>query len=165
VTLGTLDNEAEGVLEAAVEGLRDEPANLIVTVGPSRDPAELGPQPPNVHVERYVPQSLLLRRCDVVVAHGGSGTMLAALNEGLPLLLLPQGANQFWNAERCAELGAGIRLLPDEVTPASVRRAVTTLRTDPTFRERAQALAAEISAMPGPEELVPVLEQLAARRG
>ena len=158
VTLGTLDNEAPGVIEAAVEGLRDEPLDVVVTVGPSRDPDELGPQPANVHVERYVPQSLLLRRCDVVVAHGGSGTMLAALAHGLPMLLLPQGANQFWTAERCAGLGLAIRLLPDEVDAGAVRGAVRALLDRPAFRERAAELAGEIAAMPAPAEVVSRLE-------
>jgi UDP:flavonoid glycosyltransferase YjiC (YdhE family) len=163
VTLGTLDNDAPGVIEAAVEGLRGEPLNVIVTVGPNRDPEELGPQPANVHVERYVPQSLLLPHCDVVVAHGGSGTTLAALGHGLPLLVLPQGANQFWNAERCATLGAAIRLLPDEVDAGSVREAVRALLEDPGYRAQARRLAAEIAAMPAPADVVPTLEALAAR--
>lgn len=161
VTLGTLDNDAPGVIEAAVEGLRDEPVNLIVTVGPSREPNDLGPQPPNVRIERYLPQSLLLPRCDVVVAHGGSGTMLASLAHGLPLLVLPQGANQFWNAQRCASLGVGIRLLPGEVSPGAVRRAVHALLEEPGYREQAGRLAAEIAAMPGPDEVVALLEALA----
>lgn len=165
VTLGTLDNDAPGVLEAVVEGLRDEPLNVLVTVGPSRDPAELGPQPANVRVERYVPQSLLLPRCDAVVAHGGSGTTLAALAHGLPLLLLPQGANQFANAERGAEFGAGIRLLPGEVGPAAVRTAVRALFEEPGYRQRAQDVAAEIERMPAPEAVVPLLEALAAQNG
>ena len=160
VTLGTLDNSTPGVIEAAVEGLRDEPVNLIVTVGPDRDPAELGPQPPNVHVERYVPQSLLFPSCDVVATHGGSGTTLAALAHGLPLLVLPQGANQFWNATRAAELGVGVRLLPDEVSPKTMREAVRALLGRPSYRERAGALAAEIGAMPGPEDAVSLLETL-----
>ena len=160
VTLGTLDNEAPGVIEAAVEGLRDEPLNVVVTVGPNRDPGELGAQPANVHVERYVPQSLLLPHCDAVVAHGGSGTTLAALAHGLPMLVLPQGANQFWNADRCAELGVAIRLLPPEVDAGAVRDAVRTLLTVPTFRERAGELAEEIAGMPAPEDVVPVLESL-----
>lgn len=161
VTLGTLDNEAPGVIEAAVEGLRQEPVNLVVTVGPSRDPEELGPQPPNVHVERYVPQSLLFPRCDVVVTHGGSGTTLAALGHGLPLLVLPQGANQFWNAERCDALGVGRRLLPGQVDPAAVRREVQALLERPAYRDGARRLADEIEAMPGPEEAVALLEALA----
>lgn len=162
VTLGTVENEAEGVLEAAVAGLGDEPVDLVVTVGPSRDPGELGPQPPHVHVERYVAQSLLLPRCDVVVAHGGSGTMLAALALGLPMLLLPQGANQFSNAERCAAAGVARWLPPHEVTPGAVRDAVRLLLSDPSHRQRAEVLAAEIAAMPAPGDAVPELEALAA---
>ena len=153
VTLGTLDNDAPGVLEAAIQGLSGERVNVIVTVGPSRDPSELGPQPAHVHVERYVPQSLLLPHCDVVVAHGGSGTTVAALAHGLPLLLLPQGANQFENAKRCAAIGAGIRLLPEEVSADTVRSSVRSLFDDPGYRDRAGEVAAEIEHMPSPEDV------------
>lgn len=161
VTLGTLDNDAPGVIEAAVEGLRGEPLNLIVTVGPNRDTEELGSQPPNVHVARYLPQSLLLPHCDVVVTHGGSGTTLAALGHGLPVLVLPQGANQFWNAERCAGLGVGTRLLPGEVKPRAVRNEVQALLGQPVYRERAAGVAAEIAGMPGPVDAAALLEELA----
>jgi UDP:flavonoid glycosyltransferase YjiC (YdhE family) len=164
VTLGTLDNNAPGVLEAAVEGLRDEPVNAIVTVGPNRDPEELGPQPAHIRVERYVPQSLLLPKCDVVVAHGGSGTTLGALAHGLPLLLLPQGANQFENAERCAALGAGIRLLPGEVGAEPVRRAVRALLDEPGYRARAREVAGEIERMPAPAEVSRAVVELARTR-
>lgn len=162
VTLGTVENEAEGVLEAAVAGLRDEPVDVVVTVGPSRDPDELGPQPPNVHVERYVAQSMLLPRCDVVVAHGGSGTMLAALGLGLPLLLLPQGANQFDNAQRCAAAGVARTIAPPDVSAGTVRDGVGALLGDPSYRRQAQAVAAEIAAMPAPEDVVPGLVELAS---
>jgi UDP:flavonoid glycosyltransferase YjiC (YdhE family) len=165
VTLGTLHNDAAGVLEAAVAGLRDEPLNVVVTVGPDRDPAELGPQPANVHVERYVPQSLLLARCHAVVAHGGSGTTLAALAYGLPLLLLPQGANHFDTAERCVAAGVGIQLLPEEVDAGSVRHAVRALLEGPRYRERAAGVAAEIAGMPAPADLVAPLEDIATGIG
>lgn len=162
VTLGTVDNGAPGVIEAAVAGLREEPVNLVVSVGPDRDPAELGPQPPHVRVERYVPQSLLFPRCDVVVTHGGSGTVLAALAHGLPLLVLPQGANQFWNADRCVELGVGLRLAAGDVSPDAIRDRVETLLGVRAFRDAAVGMAAEIAAMPGPDEAVGLLEALAA---
>jgi UDP:flavonoid glycosyltransferase YjiC (YdhE family) len=45
----------------------------------------------NVHVEHYVPQSLLLPHCSAVICHGGAGTTLSSLALGLPLLILPQG--------------------------------------------------------------------------
>ena len=164
VTLGTIDNHAPGVFETVLEGLRDEPINVVVTVGHTRDPAELGPQPDHVHVERYIPQSLLFPRCDAVVAHGGSGTTLSALAAGLPLLLLPQGANQFWNAERAVELGIGSRLLPEELDPAAVRREARTLLQEPSYRSRAQAIRHEIEQMPGPEVAVELIERLGRER-
>ena len=60
VTLGTVFNQAEQVFRTVLDGIRDQPVNVIVTVGEDGDPAALGPQPANVHVERYIPQSRLL---------------------------------------------------------------------------------------------------------
>src|SRR5205085_12588168 len=56
-TLGTFDNRMTEILTAILEGLRDEPINLILTVGRNRNPLEFGKQPANVHVERYIPQN------------------------------------------------------------------------------------------------------------
>jgi UDP:flavonoid glycosyltransferase YjiC (YdhE family) len=163
VTLGTIFNSAPGLFETLLDGLREEPFNVIVTVGPDRDPDELGTQPPNVRIERYIPQSLLFPHCDAVVCHGGSGTVLAALASGLPLLVIPQGANQFWNAHRCAELGLGTFLDEAELTPEAVRRRVRTLLEEPGYRQAAGRLRDEIAAMPSPAEAVPELERLARR--
>src|SRR5688572_9104887 len=72
-TLGTVFNYRTDILSAILEGLREQPVNLILTVGRNRHPMEFGEQPAHVHVERYIPQDLLLPLCDLVVTHGGSG--------------------------------------------------------------------------------------------
>ena len=162
VTLGTIFNTTPHLFETLLDGLREEPYNVIVTVGHDRDPEDLGSQPPNVRVERYIPQSLLFPHCDAVVCHGGSGTVLAALSWGLPLLVLPQGANQLWNAERCAELGLGTFLTEDDISPAAIRRHVHALLEEPGYRESAGRVRDEIALMPPPADAVPALERLAA---
>ena len=93
------------VFRAIIEGVRDEPVNLIVTVGPEQDPAQFGPQPGHVHIERYIPQSRLLPRCALVITHGGFSTVLGALGEGLPMVIVPISADQPLLARRCAALG------------------------------------------------------------
>jgi UDP:flavonoid glycosyltransferase YjiC (YdhE family) len=165
VTLGTIFNGAPGVFEVILEGLKSEPFNVVVTVGEDRDPDELGPQPDNVHVERYIPQSLLFPHCDAVVCHGGSGTTLAAFAHGLPVLVVPQGANQFWNADRCAELGVGRCILDDDLSPEAVRRDVHALLEQPGYRSKALQLRREIERMPSPEANVALLERLAEGGG
>jgi UDP:flavonoid glycosyltransferase YjiC (YdhE family) len=164
VSLGTVFNaRARDVFSAVLDGVRDEPVTAILTVGPDNDPDLFGPQPDHVHVERFIPQSLLLPFCDAVVNQGGTA-ILPILAAGLPVLVLPQGANQFHNAEACLAAGVGRRLLPGEVTADAVRREVRALLHDPALRAAARGVRAELAAMPGPEEGVALLERLAAER-
>ena len=102
LTLGTVFHQAPGVFEAALAGLRELPLNIVVTTGPGSDPERFGPQPPNVVIELFIPQALILPQCRVVVSHCGAGTMLGALSHGLPQLCLPQDADQSWKAAACS---------------------------------------------------------------
>ena len=160
-TMGTVFNRVPGVLEAVLAGLRDEPITLVATTGRDRDPAELGPQPPHVHVERYVPQSLLFPRCDAVLCHGGTGTVLAALGQGLPLVLVPVAADQPDNARRCEEIGVAEVVAPGGRTPGAFRDAVRAVLGDPNYRRNAGRLRDETARQPKPERAVGWLERLA----
>jgi UDP:flavonoid glycosyltransferase YjiC (YdhE family) len=155
LTLGTIFADAPGVLEAAVAGLRELPVNLVVTVGPQGDPARFGPQPPHVRVERYVPHELLLPVCDLLVDHAGAGILLAGFRHGLPQLLLPQGIDQFGNADAARKAGAALSLT--EVTAEAVAEAARRLLDEPGFAVAARAVQAEIADMPSADETVGLL--------
>ena len=149
LTMGTVWNRNLDVFGSVIEAVRDEDLALIVTVGRQNDPAALGPQPDNVFVHRYIPQGVLLSRCDAVVTHGGAGTTLGALAFGVPLLVLPQGADQYANADRVVAAGAGQRLLRDGSSVAAIRDALLTVLRDPSYRRCAEHIKAEIHDMPG----------------
>ena len=157
VTFGTVFRES-ALLSAVTQAIRDLPVRLVVTVGPDGDPASLGPQPANVHVARYIPQSQLLPYCSTVVSHAGSGTFLAALGAAKPQLCLPQGADQFRNAAACERSGVGLAVQPESITDDRVRHAVERLLSEPGFREAAQQVSGEIATMPGPRDVAAVLE-------
>jgi UDP:flavonoid glycosyltransferase YjiC (YdhE family) len=160
-TLGTVFNLESGDLFARVlAGLRELEVDVVATVGRQIDPAELGPQPERIRVERYLPHSAVLPRCDAVVSHGGSGTVLAALAHGLPSVLLPMGADQPQNATRCEELGVALVLDALRATPDDVREAVSTVLDDPSYRAAAERVRDEIRALPGPEYAVSLLVRL-----
>jgi UDP:flavonoid glycosyltransferase YjiC (YdhE family) len=160
-TLGTIFNQESGDLFVRVlTGLRELQANVVVTVGRNIDPERFGTQPDNVHIERYIPQSVLLPHCDLVVNHGGSGSVVGALAHGLPLMVLPMGADQLPNAQRCEQLGVGVVLDAVRATPRSVRDAASALLSDARARELAERIRDEIASLPGPEVVVPLLEQL-----
>jgi UDP:flavonoid glycosyltransferase YjiC (YdhE family) len=156
VTLGTVHNDLS-VFRLLLEAFAGVDCNVVATVGQNNDPDELVPIPGNAHVERYISQALVLPHADVVVSHGGSGSTLAALAYGLPILFVPQGADQFENAAQVQALGAGLRLVPDELDVTAARSALESLLGDGSYREHAHKVAEEIAAMPDPSAVVPVL--------
>lgn len=165
VTLGTEFNvEAGDLMARLITGLGMLPVNLIATVGEEIDPAEFGPQPPHVTIVRYLPQTLLLPHCDLVVSHGGSGTVIGALAHGLPQVIAPLGADQLVNAARCEALGVARVLDVMTVTPDAARDVAADVLADSTYRHAAQRIREEAVALPGSAHAVALLERLAIER-
>lgn len=160
-TLGTVFADSPGIFEAILDGLAGEPVNVILTVSRDRDPVPLRKRAENARVEQYIPNSLLLPRCDVLVAHAGYGTVMGGLAHGLPMLLLPLGADQFMHADRCVTLGLAQSLLQDAISPETVRSAVGALLAEGSYRERAVQMRDELESMPGVETAVGLVERLA----
>lgn len=156
VTLGTMFNDLS-VFRVLLNGLSQVDCAVVATVGRDKDPALLEPVPPNAIVERFIPQDDVLPHVGATVCHGGSGSTLAALAHGLPMLMLPRAADQFENAQVCQEIGAALTLMPGELTADSIYSAVTTLLDDPTYKQNARRVAAEISRMQSPGAVLAVL--------
>lgn len=163
VGLGTVFHRAPDALRAVLQGTADLRCSVVVSIG-DLDPAQLGPVPANARLLPWVPHDRVLPRCAVFVNHGGTGGVMKSLVAGIPMLVLPQAANQFISALRVRSSGAGRFLLPVQVTPDAVRREVRRLLEDPVHRLNARRLQAEIAEMPPPEHGVALLERLATER-
>ncbi len=162
LTLGTVTPGAPGmvgVLRTVLDGLADQDADVLVSIGPALDKAVLGVLPPRVHLEAFVPGAQVLPLVDLVIHHGGSGTTLGSMAAGRPQLVLPQVAHdQFINASAVAGSGAGAALMPGQVSAEAVGREAARLLGPGTHRQQAQVLAQQIRDMPAPAA---VLESLA----
>ncbi len=152
----------------AVEGLE---ARVLLTTGRAFDRSDLGAVPRNVHVEPWTSQSEVLAHADVVVCHGGSGTTFGAMTAGVPVVAVPLFADQFENGRSIDRAGAGLlvevgpggggagRVIGEEDAPR-VTRAVTTVLDDPSYRNQARRIAAEMAQSP---PVATVLESLLIR--
>jgi MGT family glycosyltransferase len=162
-TLGTVFNVESGdLLDRLVHAMNvlAPDADVVLTTGP-HIPADALPDPgPHLRIEAYVPQRDVLGRCRAVVCHAGSGTLVAALSLGVPVVALPMGADQPDNADRCAELGVGIVLDPLTATPGDIADATGAVLGGAGYAAAAAALATEAAAQPPPAEVPELLSLL-----
>jgi UDP:flavonoid glycosyltransferase YjiC (YdhE family) len=156
VTLGTSAAAGAGEKFARIASdLQAIGLRSVLLVGHERN---LGPVAAHPAAVTFAPLPALLPRCSVAVVSGALGGLAAALTAGVPVVVHPQLVDQSWHARRVSELGVGLpayRLR--DVAPAVARVA-----NDPTFAERAQALAARIANDDGPGAIVHAVDRLTA---
>ena len=164
-TLGTTFNRSPDTFRAILAALESEPVNLIMTVGRSMEPQQFGPQPERIHIEQYIPQTLLLPHCDALVFHGGYNSLQSAFWHGLPVVVMPQGAgDNLPTGWRCAATGAGALIEENPPPPAAIRAAVRRVLDEPSYRATARRFGQAIRSLPGLDEAVRRLELLAMER-
>ena len=134
-TVGAGDAQLAAALVEAVAG---EDIDVVLTGAAT---ATIPPLPENVRLVPFVPHGTVLPRVAAVVSHGGNGTVTRAACAGVPLLLLPQGKDQFEVARGAAAAGIAIALDRREAESRRVRTALRSLLYEPDFRTRARDLA------------------------
>jgi len=159
LTFGTIFGDPR-VVSPLVNAIAELDVDLHVTTGPVAQPEDFDVDRDRVRFEPFRPLADLLRDVDVVVCHAGAGTTYGALSAGIPLVVLPQGADQFAVADRAVAAGAALRLLPEETTPERLRQAVTSVLTDSTCRDNAAKVAAQIADMPTAAEVAESIAML-----
>ena len=160
VSFSTTNQGQADVLQRVISGLAGEPVEVIVTLGKALEALRLQSSA-NITILPNAAHDDILTKARAVVTHGGHGTIMRSLSHGVPLVVLPMGRDQNDNAARVDYHGAGLRLDPS-VPPQMVGEAVRRVLSEPSFAERATALARAMAEEgPGPMRLVAEVEDLA----
>lgn len=165
LTMGTEFNRTPGLFPMLLEALGALDIDVIATIGRNLDADQVGPVPRNVHIEQFIPQALVLEHCDAVVGHGGYGTVMGALRNGLPIVCVPLASiDNILNAQRVARLGAGLEVTEAERSVDAIRRATAAVLSEASYRRAAQQVAHDLNELPPVESAVRLLEELATTR-
>jgi UDP:flavonoid glycosyltransferase YjiC (YdhE family) len=144
-TLGTVYNTRRR-LRSFVDALGLGGWSGLVTVGNTLDPADFA-APPQISVQRFVPQADVLEHADVMLCHGGLGSVLGAIESGTPMVIVPLGADQLVNAEIARELGIATVVDPDRAGPEALCEAISTVLASSSHRAASASLRDEAMAM------------------
>ncbi|MFI6875916.1 macrolide family glycosyltransferase [Streptomyces sp. NPDC050400] len=132
--------------------------HVVLQIGKQTDAAELGDVPANVEVHNWVPQLAILEQADAFVTHAGMGGSSEGLYTGVPMIAVPQGAEQFGNADQLVALGVARRIDTADATADALRTALLELTGDPEVRRRSAELRAELLAEGGTRRAADLVE-------
>ncbi|GGJ22558.1 macrolide family glycosyltransferase [Streptomyces brasiliensis] len=150
ISLGTSARGWPEFFQMAIKAFGDSEWDVLITVGEHTDPADLGPLPANVDVRRYAPQLDVLRHARLFINHGGMNSTMESLNNGVPMVLVPQTNEQRANALRVEELGLGRLLAKEDVTVESLREVAARVTGDAPVAERVRAMRERMRSVDGP---------------
>lgn len=136
--------------------------HVVLQIGRHTDPRELGDIPPGVEVHPWVPQRAILEQADAFVTHAGMGGCGDGLLAGVPMIAVPQGAEQFMNADRLVELGVARRIDTPDATAETLRAALNALVNDPETARRSARLRAAARRQGGTPRAVGLIESMVA---
>lgn len=158
VSLGSAYTNQPAFYRACVEAFAGLPGwHTVLQIGRHTDLAEIGELPPNVEVHRWVPQLSVLAQADAFVTHAGMGGSSEGLFHAVPMIAVPQGADQFANADALVAHGVARRLEVDASAEA-LRAALLELVGDPAVAERLAALSAAGRAEGGTARAADLIE-------
>jgi UDP:flavonoid glycosyltransferase YjiC (YdhE family) len=162
VAPSTAQDPEHRMLRAALDGLAGERVRVIATYN-GREPDPPVSVPPNAVLVPWLSYSRSMPAADVVVTHGGHGTLVRALSCGCALVVCPAGGDMAENAARADWAGLGVRLPRRLLSPRTLRLAVRRALGDAAMRERARATAAWIAEHDGALAAAAALEAWAGR--
>lgn len=85
---------------------------------------------PNVYMTDFAAADDMLTIADLVISHGGKGTIYHSLKYGIPLIGIPHQAEQEWNLNRCEELQVGLKCSKKKFTIELLKEKLETLLDD-----------------------------------
>ncbi|WP_127529432.1 macrolide family glycosyltransferase [Paenibacillus kobensis] len=124
ISLGTVFNRAIDFYKLCFEALGETEHTIVMSVGTRTPIGDLGEIPDNFIVQNYVPQTEVLQQSKLFITHGGMNSTHEGLYYGVPLIVIPQGADQPLIARQVANIGAGIHLHMESLTSNQLRDAV-----------------------------------------
>jgi UDP:flavonoid glycosyltransferase YjiC (YdhE family) len=158
VAPSTSQDPERRLLDAALRGLAELPVRVLAVQPGAAHPSP----PPRARVVPWMSYEATMPLADIVVSHGGHGTLARTLMSGVPTVVVPAAGDMIENGTRVHWAGVGRSLATRFLTPRTLRWAVQRVLEQATFKRRAEELREWSHANPGPERAATLVERFCA---
>jgi MGT family glycosyltransferase len=154
ISMGTVFNQASDFYKLCLEAFGNTNYTIVMSIGNKVQVHDLGDIPHNFIVKNYVPQVDVLQYTKLFITHGGMNSAHEGLYYGVPLIVIPQSADQPIIAEQVANIGAGIKLQMQGLTATELRVAVERVLTHSSFQKGVATIRDSFRTSGGPQQAV-----------
>lgn len=165
ISLGTIYNARPEFYRACFKAFGATAWQVVMAVGSQVSKELLGQAPGNFIIREVVPQLEVLKRASLFITHGGMNSVSEALYNNVPMVVLPQSADQPWIGKRVAELGAGQMLLKRKVSPSHLRQAAEKVLSQPSYVQAATLIGNSLRLAGGYQKAVDEIEAYKQKQG
>jgi len=159
ISLGTTTNKRPEVLRRLLEAVRDQPWQVVMTIGRDGDPTALEPIPSNVEVHGWLDQHSVLRHASLFINQGGVGSVMQGLHWGVPLLVVTGEDDTEIAGHQVVGLGVGRQILDRDLTAELVRDEALAVLADFSIAANARVMSEHVR-LPGTIEAADRMEAL-----
>jgi UDP:flavonoid glycosyltransferase YjiC (YdhE family) len=107
--------------------------------------------------DRFIPAPAANALADIIITHGGQGTVQCALAAGKPLVGVALQVEQQTNLDNAMNAGAGVRIQKQCWKAKNIRSTVLEVLKDPTYAAKARILADTLNSMDGAKTAAEVM--------
>ncbi|MFP3414939.1 glycosyltransferase [Bacillus sp. SIMBA_074] len=137
ISLGTVFNEALDFYKLCMKAFENSKHRIVMSIGNKTEISDLGNIPKNFIVKNYVPQTELLKYTKLFITHGGMNSTHEGIYNGVPIVVIPQSADQPVIAKQVESLGAGVKLQMQGLTVDQLSESVEIVLNNPSCKEAA----------------------------
>ncbi|RLQ94599.1 macrolide family glycosyltransferase [Falsibacillus albus] len=154
ISLGTVFNQAVDFYKLCFEAFENSDHTVVMSIGKHTPLSDLGEIPYNFIVKNYVPQTDVLKYTKLFITHGGMNSTSEGLYYGVPLIVIPQNADQPIIAQQVSNIGAGIKLDMQNLNPSQLREAADHVLNETSFHKAVSTISQSMQKSGGYQQAV-----------
>ncbi len=162
VSLGSVYTNQRDFFRTCIAAFADSEFHLVLSIGRYVTPDELGPVAANIEVHAQIPQLEVLQSASLFITHAGMNSLMEAAHFGVPVIAVPQQAEQRVNARRVQQLGLGVHLPREQVDADGLLSAARALHASEICRTQIARFQQQLKAAGGASAAADLFDRLFA---
>lgn len=160
VSLGSVYTNQPDFFKTCIAAFSGTEWHVILTIGRYVKPEQLGIIPDNIEIHSHIPQLEALQSAALFITHAGMNSVMEAVHFGVPMIAIPQQAEQRVNARRIQDLGLGKYLPRETIDANSLRQAVQEIMADPAYLKQLAHFQQELKQAGGAKAAVDLFDRI-----